>query len=233
MLRALSGVNEKMHSDRVFSAAPFHTAKRRALPPHYAAVNVYFTSPRNKNIRRCVCFNVRCAIKRTVKITLSAALTAAVMIAIFIFSAQSGGQSSGASNGVGAWLLGILGIDVPPGQSPSSVQILFGFTVRKLAHIFLYFCLGLSSSLLSASLWGIKAELRPSRIVLSSLCAALFGLFYACTDEIHQYFVPGRAAAVTDVGIDSIGTVLSVLLCAAVQLIIYCAQRRKCRPMRQ
>ena len=44
MLRALSGVIEKMHFDRVFSAAPFHTAKRWALPPHYAADNVYFKS---------------------------------------------------------------------------------------------------------------------------------------------------------------------------------------------
>ena len=44
MLRALSGVIKKMHFDRVFSVATFHTAKRRALPPYYAADNVYFKS---------------------------------------------------------------------------------------------------------------------------------------------------------------------------------------------
>lgn len=160
-------------------------------------------------------------INRKVKIAVSAVLTVAVMITIFIFSSQSGKISSGASNGFGKWLLGILGITIPPGQTASDVVIFAGLRVRNLAHIFLYTCLGFSSYLLSSSLWGIKVGLRPSRIVFSALCAFLFSLIYACSDELHQYFVPGRTATVRDVLIDCIGISLSVLICAIVQAVQY------------
>jgi len=39
---------------------------------------------------------------------------------------------------------------------------------------------------------------------------------YACTDEIHQYFVPGRAFELVDIGLDTLGSVIA----AAVLLII-------------
>jgi VanZ family protein len=35
---------------------------------------------------------------------------------------------------------------------------------------------------------------------------------YACTDEFHQLFVPGRAGLITDVLIDSIGAVFITLI---------------------
>lgn len=167
------------------------------------------------------------SLNRKIKIALSAALTVAVMVTIFIFSSQPGGVSSGASNGVGAWVLGILGIEIPPGQTASDVVIFAGLKIRNLAHIFLYTCLGFSSYLLSASLWGIKAELRPSRMLFSALCAFGFSLLYACTDEFHQYFVSGRSATVRDIGIDCIGITLAVVVCAAAELIIYFAKTRR------
>ena len=37
------------------------------------------------------------------------------------------------------------------------------------------------------------------------------GIFYACTDEIHQLFVPDRSGQLTDVLIDSIGLTLGLL----------------------
>ena len=39
----------------------------------------------------------------------------------------------------------------------------------------------------------------------------LFSIFYGITDEIHQYFVPGRSASISDVGLDSIGIMLFTL----------------------
>ena len=43
--------------------------------------------------------------------------------------------------------------------------------------------------------------------------AWIITVLYACTDEIHQLFVPGRAGMVTDVMIDSIGvTLISIIL---------------------
>lgn len=37
-------------------------------------------------------------------------------------------------------------------------------------------------------------------------------MMYATSDEIHQYFVPGRACMVEDVFIDTLGIVLGILL---------------------
>ncbi len=39
----------------------------------------------------------------------------------------------------------------------------------------------------------------------------LISLLYGVTDEIHQYFVPGRNASVSDVGIDFVGIILASL----------------------
>jgi len=39
----------------------------------------------------------------------------------------------------------------------------------------------------------------------------LFSIFYGITDEIHQYFVPGRSASVSDIGINFIGIIFSSL----------------------
>ena len=40
----------------------------------------------------------------------------------------------------------------------------------------------------------------------------IFSFFYACTDEIHQYFIPGRAMAFRDVLIDSAGALLAMII---------------------
>ena len=40
----------------------------------------------------------------------------------------------------------------------------------------------------------------------------LFSIFYGITDEIHQYFVPGRNASFQDVGLDTIGILFSSLV---------------------
>ena len=44
------------------------------------------------------------------------------------------------------------------------------------------------------------------------LFAILVGIFYAITDEIHQFFVPGRYASIFDVIVDSLGIIFAVIL---------------------
>ncbi len=46
------------------------------------------------------------------------------------------------------------------------------------------------------------------------LCAWIAGTLYACTDELHQVFVSGRAGMWQDVCIDSSGVLTAVLLTA-------------------
>ena len=148
-----------------------------------------------------------------------------VMVAIFLFSGQQGEASAGVSNGVGEWLLGILGIEIPPGMSASNVPIVFGLTIRKLAHIFLYFLLGGTSFLCAATL-PVKtaAKVRPA---VSGGIAFVISLLYACLDEIHQSFVPGRAAQIQDVGVDAIGFCLAIALCMVASYIVLSARAER------
>ena len=49
------------------------------------------------------------------------------------------------------------------------------------------------------------------------------GLIYAISDEIHQSFIPGRSAQVTDVLIDTSGVIFGIVLV----LLIYTLIKKK------
>ena len=162
--------------------------------------------------------------KKIIRLLLSLPMLT-VMVGIFLFSGQQGEASAGVSNGVGEWLLGILGIEIPPGMSASNVPILFGLTVRKLAHIFLYFLLGGTSFLFAATLpVKVAAKAKPA---VSGGIALVISLLYACLDEVHQSFVPGRAAQLQDVGVDAIGFCLAVVLCMVASYIVLVVRAKK------
>jgi VanZ family protein len=76
--------------------------------------------------------------------------------------------------------------------------------VRKNAHFFLYLLLGVL----------ILNTVRNGGRTLfaASIFAILLSVVYAITDEVHQLFVPGRGAQLQDVGIDTAGAVIGVLL---------------------
>ncbi len=73
--------------------------------------------------------------------------------------------------------------------------------VDVLYHILAYFFLAL---FLSFSLIKGKHKFLLIFVILISI-------IYGLTDEIHQYFVPGRSASLSDVGLDSIGILFSSL----------------------
>lgn len=66
----------------------------------------------------------------------------------------------------------------------------------KLFHVVLYLPLGFLMSLGLAH-WGLRKNL----VIYVSLLALLYGV----TDEVHQYFVPGRDASVLDLIADLVG----------------------------
>ena len=68
--------------------------------------------------------------------------------------------------------------------------------LRKLSHAVEFAVLG--ALLLRA--------LRDERAAVAA------GVAYAISDELHQYFVPGRVASPVDVAIDSVGVAAGVLL---------------------
>lgn len=72
------------------------------------------------------------------------------------------------------------------------------FLVRKTAHFTEYAILG---SLFFINLRNTPKDLIERPLVIS----ILFSFLYACTDELHQIFVPGRSAQFRDILIDTLG----------------------------
>lgn len=132
-----------------------------------------------------------------------------VLIIIFIFSNQVGEQSAQISDSLAE------SIHVEPdnsGRGPGGQPILFGLSLRKYAHIFLYTLMGVFVFLSLKS-----SKLRPVIAV---------GICYGCAvlDEVHQYFVPGRTALFSDTLIDALGFVPAVLGCWGISVL---RERRK------
>lgn len=119
------------------------------------------------------------------------------MILIFSFSAQTGEQSS-QSSGLIEQLLFYFSF-IPSQIAGFELQ----FIIRKMAHLSEYFILYLL-------MFNLMKEYQPYK---KSLVFSLAGVFlYACSDEIHQAFVPNRACLFTDVLIDTTGGGLGMLI---------------------
>lgn len=118
------------------------------------------------------------------------------MTVIFLFSAQDA-DSSDAQSGFVVDLLGTVT------KSEGDIET---FLVRKAAHIFAYFVLGL----LAYNALRMYAIPR-SKVALLSIALACA---YALTDELHQVYVPGRSGEIRDVLIDTAAAALAVGLCS-------------------
>lgn len=117
-----------------------------------------------------------------------AVLSVACMILIFCFSADNAEESTEKSN----FFVSILE------QLPIDIRDNLSFIVRKTAHFTIYAILGFLVS-------GVFSEKRIFYTL--SVC-----FLYACTDEIHQYFVAGRSCRFQDVMIDTAGSFFGILI---------------------
>ena len=84
--------------------------------------------------------------------------------------------------------------------------------VRKSAHFSIYLCLGFWTYLFFKTI-----SFEEKTRILSSLG---FSFLYACTDEIHQVFVPGRAGEIRDVCIDTCGALFGIIIIYAISKLI-------------
>ena len=89
--------------------------------------------------------------------------------------------------------------------------------IRKIAHYSIYTLLGL---LLMGLMSTFKIK-EMDKIAVS----LIIGVLYASTDEIHQAFVPGRGAQITDVILDSLGVLTGIFITMLVLEVF----RRICR----
>lgn len=126
------------------------------------------------------------------------------MVLIFYFSHQPAETSSELSGGLVAKLIEILHLPVTE------------HFVRKTAHFVEYTVLGI---LVANGVRVIFLKFRP-------WVAGFFCAFYSITDEVHQWFIPGRSCQLSDMLLDTAGAVTGVLL---LWLLLLWAKRREFR----
>lgn len=125
------------------------------------------------------------------------------MSIIFYLSHQPADESSQLSSGISAILLNVLSILLPLDLS------YFHFLVRKAAHFFAYFILGL---FVFHALRKHKNVTASSRLWRVAGLAFTISVIYAISDELHQLFIPGRSCEIRDVIIDSFGALFGIAL---------------------
>ena len=140
------------------------------------------------------------------------------MAIIFSFSAKNADESTKESNAVGMFLGSIVYSDFEDWQVEEQQAFAekWDHPVRKCAHMTEYAILGFF-------LVGARYDGRENcrRVVGRSLGIAAL---YAATDEIHQYFVPGRACMFTDVCIDSVGALIGILFATRIMTLFEYSQ---------
>ena len=129
-------------------------------------------------------------------------LTVAIMCMIFFLSAKDGTESTNMSE----WLLNTAFGQLLMKLLPRLTEYGEELDIRKYAHMTEYALLAVSSGFFFRELFLDRIPLR------SAICNSAFCLFYACSDEFHQTFVPGRAGAAIDVMVDMLGVAAGMII---------------------
>ncbi|MCB2309411.1 VanZ family protein [Clostridium estertheticum] len=119
------------------------------------------------------------------------------MIIIFIFSSQVG-EVSNENNKFVIYVFNLLGLNLN-----NIFGTLSNFIVRKASHFTEYFILYMLI---------YRAMNKSKKIDMKIFIASILIVFlYACSDEFHQSFVPGRGPALRDVMVDTCGGLTAFL----------------------
>lgn len=119
------------------------------------------------------------------------------MVVIFIFSNETSTMSNEKSRFF-IYLIQTLGLDLN-----AFFGNLSNFMVRKASHFLEYFIL----AILLFNI--IKGKFEIKKVFIISIVIVVL---YACTDEIHQIFIPGRTARIKDIFIDTVGGSMGLLV---------------------
>lgn len=120
------------------------------------------------------------------------------LVLIFYLSSQPAVQSDGLSKKVTKVIVDTVDRVVELDDEKSEIDLVekFNHIVRKYAHFTSYLVLGVlvMNAFRRSGVRGFKGF----------IFSLVFCILYAISDEVHQVFVPGRGAQVTDVLIDSV-----------------------------
>lgn len=155
---------------------------------------------------------------------LTGVMVVGMMALIFAFSAQDASRSSDLSGGLcGRIVRGVLTL-LGAGADQEKTELWVGILetpVRKLAHFTEYALFsvivcthGLMHRLVSGKRPALFQTGREAFRGFLPLFARTvpFCILYAVSDEVHQYFVPGRSCRLFDVGVDSTGILFGAAL---------------------
>ena len=138
------------------------------------------------------------------------------MATVFYLSGEISDVSSNTSgNTIRAILSGMPWLYQSPEEKEALVEILQPIA-RKIAHFSLYMVGGIL-----IGLWIQEHSLSEERKIMLSI---IIGFLHSVSDEIHQFFVPGRAGLVIDVMIDTLGIAVGVIF---IFMIIKIKNRKK------
>jgi len=129
------------------------------------------------------------------------------MVVIFIYSAQNALESSHSSSGLTYFMVDILlkaGILSSADYNSLNFIQLEGF-IRTAGHFTEYLIYGMLAFQLSR--YSIAEKSIEKVLYPFAFCA-----LYAITDEIHQYFVPGRAMQIEDLLVDFSGLLFGIAM---------------------
>lgn len=153
--------------------------------------------------------------KKKAKIIILTTITILWMVFIFSMSAKNATQSSSISGGFTYNILNTFFEQFRSIDKTTQNGIVEGlqFIVRKSAHFLAYAILG---GLCFENL-SVLDKLSKKKTFFIAL---LISVLYAISDEIHQYFVPGRACQFRDVMIDSCGALFGIAVIIILKKIV-------------
>lgn len=132
------------------------------------------------------------------------------MTVIFLFSAQTAQSSRKTSTAVVDRVVSVSQADTRPSAKEEPERQLdrdlLNAVIRKAAHLGEYAVL---SVLVAYAIWDLDLP-KKAKWILPAAVSSL----YAVTDEVHQYFVPGRSCRLVDIGVDTCGAILGICFVA-------------------
>jgi len=146
-----------------------------------------------------------------------------IMVLAYYFSDMPADESNETSEGFLGALFFIFG-DGTVSLSQALIEFLH-LVLRKIAHFTEYAAMAVSAAFGIRGLIGSDCS-EDKRKKLLKWLPILISFIYAISDEIHQYFVPGRFGTWYDVLIDTSGAAFGILVMSALIKLI---KRRRIR----
>lgn len=138
---------------------------------------------------------------------------------IFYMSAQPAVKSSQLSGGIVSKLIAAFfnKFDALSLTQQENLTQIITVIVRKTAHFLEYFILGILSAITALTY-------KHNALKLKMIFSLAFCVLYSVSDEVHQYFVPGRSCRGLDICIDTVGSAVAIFL---IFIIVFRKERHK------